>query len=65
MWRQLMKNAATDNPPQGGQSSGRPGFASGEGANSALEAMIKKREMGENEPQSRDDAPPMESGSGA
>ena len=60
-----MNNAATDNPPQGGQSSGRPGFSAGEGASSALDAMIRKREMGENEPQPRDDAPPQDAGSGA
>lgn len=60
-----MNKAATNIPSQCGQSSGRPGFASGEGAGSALAAMIKNREMGENEPQPRDDAPLQDAGSSA
>lgn len=60
-----MNQAATNIPSQCGQPSGRPGFASGEGASSALEAMIKNREMGENKPQPRNDAPLQNAGSTA
>ena len=46
-----MSKAATQTYPNEAQSTDRPGAASGNGSGSALAAMIKQREMGENERQ--------------
>ncbi|MDB5946055.1 MAG: hypothetical protein JWQ33_1081 [Ramlibacter sp.] len=55
-----MSHAEKDNPSPGAYSSDRPGSASGEGASSAFAAMIRKRDMGENESQRPEQPKPQD-----